>query len=134
MGGRSSRGGGLLDRLLDHLGVQKLEELPPKEQIKLLRHRYARIIWDHVNAGLKRYLVFRLAEEAGVVHPRFLTSDHFKSFEIEELGSTLIGLHDNYAEVLVKCEKLLNAQEEKPAIGKFDPIYPLRQKITCLHL
>ncbi|MFA4973190.1 MAG: sigma-70 family RNA polymerase sigma factor [bacterium] len=89
--------GGIIDFMLDRLGVPSLDELPFSDQAKMLRLRYQRINWERVGPSLKGYFLTRLAEEAGVVHPRFLTSDHFKEFTIEELDSTLIGLYQLYA-------------------------------------
>ncbi len=89
--------GRIVDFMLDHLGFERLDELSLKEQVILLRTRFQRINWDFVTKAIKYYLVFRLAEEAGVVHPRFLTSDHFKVFGPVDRGYMTIPLHRELA-------------------------------------
>ncbi len=84
-----------IDCLLDHLDMQRLDGLPFLDQVRILRMRSSRIYWDRVPRGLKRYLIERLATEAGVVHPRFLTAPQMIKVEIPELGSTLYTLYDN---------------------------------------
>ncbi len=89
--------GHIVDFMLDDLSVERPEQLSLAEQARILGLTHAKIKWDRVSPQLKAYLLFRLAEEAGVVHPRFLTVDHFRDHEIEELGSTLTGLYRNHS-------------------------------------
>ncbi len=114
--------GRIVDFMLDSLGVQRFDELSLSDQARYLRLRYSRINWDIVGHQLKEYLLFRLAEEAGVVHPRFLTSDHFREFEIEELGSTLIGLYDNYKARLKEHGRVVEAILNDAGVASFESL------------
>ncbi len=114
--------GEIIDFMLDRLGVPSLDELPFADQARMLRLRYRRINWERVGPSLKGYLLSRLAEEAGVVHPRFLTSDHFKAFTIEEISSTLIGLYDTYARRFAEPGKVVEAILDEAGITRFEDL------------
>ncbi|MBN1282317.1 MAG: sigma-70 family RNA polymerase sigma factor [Proteobacteria bacterium] len=114
--------GGIVDFMLDRLGIQTLDELPLADQARMLRLRYQRINWERVGPSLKGHLLSRLAREAGVVHPRFLTSDHFKAFTIEEIGSTLIGLYDTYARRMNDPGKVVEAILDEAGVTRFEDL------------
>ncbi len=112
--------GGIVDFMLDHLGVQRFEELSLAEQARFIGLRYQRIHWDKISVELKRHLLFRLANEAGVVHPRFLTFDHFRDIEMPELSSTLIGLYNNYLNRGKEARRIIDALLDDVGVPSFE--------------
>ncbi len=114
--------GRIVDFMLDRLGVERLEELPPPVQARFLGAGPSRINWKFVGPEVKAYLLSRLAEEAGVVHPRFLTSDHFRELKIEELGSKLIGLYDIYVKRVKEPGKAVKAMLDDAGIEPFESL------------
>jgi RNA polymerase sigma factor (sigma-70 family) len=110
-----------VDFMLDSLEFERFDDLPIYERLKHIRE-FGNVYWKKIPKYIMRKLVERLAEEAGLEHPRMLTYDDFNLIEIPELGYTLRCLYDYYGRNYDGKRSIIDFLLDEIGIPKFDSL------------
>jgi RNA polymerase sigma factor (sigma-70 family) len=126
------KGGTIIDFMLDRLGFERIKDLPVSKQIDFLREHGPQIIkWEHLSNAAKRELIYFLAREAEVPHPRLLNTPHFNKIKVPEIELTLTGLYKIYTKTCSDQGKVVDTLLDDIEIPTFDSL-PWQQQLKYL--